>query len=232
MDKPFLENCLSKGMSLEAIGGEVGRHPSTVSYWLRKYGLIANGRSRHSPKGDVDPARLRAMVDAGASLREIAEEFDAGYSTIRYWLGQLGLATERSRRLKQSQEARSQGLRRTYLTCPRHGRTAFFARPDGAFRCSRCNSEAVAKRRRKVKSILVEEAGGRCAICGFSEHPGALQFHHLDPSTKEFHLSHGGFTRAIDKARAEAAKCVLLCANCHALVEAGVKEVPERGTVK
>jgi predicted HNH restriction endonuclease len=26
--------------------------------------------------------------------------------------------------------------------------------------------------------------------------------------------------------RDEAQKCVLLCANCHALVEAGVKEVP------
>jgi len=26
--------------------------------------------------------------------------------------------------------------------------------------------------------------------------------------------------------RTEAGKCVLLCANCHALVEAGVKEVP------
>ena len=26
--------------------------------------------------------------------------------------------------------------------------------------------------------------------------------------------------------RAEAEKCVLLCANCHALVEAGVKKAP------
>jgi copper chaperone CopZ len=26
--------------------------------------------------------------------------------------------------------------------------------------------------------------------------------------------------------RAEAEKCILLCANCHALVEAGVKNVP------
>jgi predicted HNH restriction endonuclease len=26
--------------------------------------------------------------------------------------------------------------------------------------------------------------------------------------------------------RAEAGKCVLLCANCHALVEAGIKNLP------
>jgi predicted HNH restriction endonuclease len=32
-------------------------------------------------------------------------------------------------------------------------------------------------------------------------------------------------TRGIGWMRAEARKCVLLCANCHALVEAGVKKV-------
>jgi hypothetical protein len=35
-----------------------------------------------------------------------------------------------------------------------------------------------------------------------------------------------GITRAIDAVRAEAAKCVLLCSNCHAEVEAGFTEVP------
>jgi hypothetical protein len=63
-------------------------------------------------------------------------------------------------------------------------------------------------------------------LCGFAEHPAALQFHHLDPSIKEFHLSQRGYTRSIRRMRAEASKCVLLCANCHALVEAGVEEVP------
>jgi hypothetical protein len=33
-------------------------------------------------------------------------------------------------------------------------------------RCKRCRSEAVAKRRKRVKQILVEESGGRCALCG------------------------------------------------------------------
>ena len=73
---------------------------------------------------------------------------------------------------------------------------------------------------------LVKEAGGACAICGFSSHPRALEFHHVDPATKKFHLSYQGLTRGIREMRAEAAKCVLLCANCHALVEAGVKKVP------
>jgi DNA-binding transcriptional ArsR family regulator len=225
MEKEFLENCLAKGMSLETIGEQTGKHPSTVSYWLKKCGLTANGSSRHSPKGSVDRARLSELVSQGASIREIAKEFDVGYSTIRYWLERLGLETDRMTRVRETKEARELGLRRTYLRCLKHGHTAFFARPDGGFRCAKCSTSAVSERRRTVKRQLVEEAGGRCLLCGFDDHPAALQFHHLDPSQKEFHLSHRGFTRCIEKARAEAAKCVLLCANCHALVEVGAREL-------
>ncbi|HEV2820015.1 MAG TPA: hypothetical protein VGW11_05860, partial [Solirubrobacteraceae bacterium] len=49
----------------------------------------------------------------------------------------------------------------------------------------------------------------------------ALHFHHVDPKTKAFSLSFAGVTRSIAAAREEAAKCVLVCANCHAEVEAG-----------
>jgi hypothetical protein len=54
----------------------------------------------------------------------------------------------------------------------------------------------------------------------------ALQFHHLDPATKHFSLGRKGVARSLEKARAEAQKCLLLCANCHAEVEAGVLGLP------
>jgi hypothetical protein len=54
----------------------------------------------------------------------------------------------------------------------------------------------------------------------------ALQFHHVDPETKHFSLGRRGVARALEKARAEAQTCVLLCANCHAEVEAGVLALP------
>jgi hypothetical protein len=77
-----------------------------------------------------------------------------------------------------------------------------------------------------VKRILVEEAGGRCMLCGYERCIAALEFHHREPSQKSFGLSRRGITRAIDKVRAEAAKCALLCSNCHAEVEAGVATLP------
>lgn len=77
------------------------------------------------------------------------------------------------------------------------------------------------RRRRRIKQQLVEEAGGRCAICGYARSPAALVFHHLDPTQKRFHLARNGYTRSLARAREEAGKCLLLCANCHAEVEAG-----------
>jgi hypothetical protein len=110
--------------------------------------------------------------------------------------------------------------------CPKHGVTRFYVRSDGGFRCARCSADSVSRRRREVKRTLVKEAGGACVICGFDEHPAALQFHHLNPEAKDFNLSNKGLTKAITRMRAEARKCVLLCANCHALVGVGARVLP------
>ena len=70
--------------------------------------------------------------------------------------------------------------------------------------------------------MLVEDAGGRCLLCGYDRYTGALQFHHLDPAEKSFGLGLRGVARSLERFRAEARKCVVLCASCHAEVEAGV----------
>jgi hypothetical protein len=62
---------------------------------------------------------------------------------------------------------------------------------------------------------------GRPRLC----HHAALQFHHVDPSTKAFTVRDGD-TRSLARMRDEASKCVLLCANCHAEVEAGLARLP------
>jgi Zn finger protein HypA/HybF involved in hydrogenase expression len=62
--------------------------------------------------------------------------------------------------------------------------------------------------------------------CGFDAYVGALQFHHRDPATKAFEVSRQGITRSLERLRLEARKCVLLCANCHAMVEAGILALP------
>jgi hypothetical protein len=77
-----------------------------------------------------------------------------------------------------------------------------------------------------MKEALVAEAGGACEVCGYSRCLGALQFHHIDPAAKRYALAGRGITRSLAEAREEAKKCVLLCSNCHAEVEAGVRQLP------
>jgi transposase-like protein len=224
MDKRFLEDCLAKGMSLEAIGEQIGKHPSTVGYWLKKHGLSAHGAEKYARRGALREADLVKLVEGGATVEEIAAEFDRNPSTIRYWLGRYGLETinPRGRRRRRCGD----GARFATFKCERHGVTEFVLEGCGYYRCKRCRSAAVARRRRTIKCQLVEEAGGACAVCGYSRWLGALQFHHVESHSKEFHLAQGGYSRSIARSRAEMKKCVLLCANCHSEVEGGFATLP------
>jgi transposase len=221
MDKRFLEDCLAQGMSLEAISERVGKHPSTVGYWLKKYGLRARGREVHAPKGQIEKSQLVGLIEEGFSLREIAERLGRSITAVRYWIDRYGVKRERCRR-----RVVPGGSKKETMLCRRHGSTVFILEGRGSYRCTRCRAEAVGRRRRVIKRTLVREAGGRCVICGYSRCQRALQFHHLDPASKEFHLGHAGHCRSIARSRAEARKCALLCANCHAEVEAGMAEMP------
>lgn len=223
MERRFLEECLARKLSLDAIGELTGKHPSTVSYWLKKYGLTANGTEKYAPRGSVSRDELEALVEKGATLAEMAGELDRSASTIRYWLDrhELKITNRRGRRPRSGD---SSGIAR--FKCRRHGVTEFILEGRGYFRCKQCRAAAVARRRKVVKEKLVEEAGGACALCGYARCLNALQFHHVDPSSKEFHLAHRGHSRSIARSRAEMRKCVLLCANCHAEVEGGFATLP------
>jgi transposase-like protein len=220
MERRFLEECLTKGMSLEAIGREAGKHPSTVGYWVRKHGLAACGANKYAPRGAVDKEALARLAERGATVKEMAEALDRNASTIRYWLRRYEIQTM-SRR-----DRCEGGPRFATFRCRRHGETQFVLEGRGYYRCKRCRSGAVSRRRRTVKRQLVAEAGGACAVCGYSRWPGALQFHHVESKAKKFHLAQGGYSRSIARSRAEMEKCVLLCANCHAEVEGGFATLP------
>jgi transposase len=221
MQKEFLEECLAEGMSLEAIGQQVGKHESTVSHWLKKYGLSAARAERHAAKGGLSKDELERLLAAGLSLREIARRTGRSLATIRHWMRRYELKPN-PRRKRGSDGASREAVSR----CKHHGETNFVREGRGYYRCKRCRVERVSQRRRQIKRKLVEEAGGKCLICGYDRCQQVLQFHHLDPTTKEFHLGQNGVTRSLAKSRAEARKCILLCANCHGEVEAGITSVP------
>jgi transposase len=218
MDRSWLERELAAGRSIEALAREAGRHPSTVAYWVNKHGLASAHAGKHSARGALERAVLGELVERGMTQQQMAGVLGLGATTVRYWLKKHGLRTARAERPPRGEEPAAV-IRR----CSTHGYTTFaLTGTQGRYRCKLCRSERVAARRRAVKRILVEEAGGCCQLCGYARCPGALQFHHLEPGRKAFGLATNGIARSLPRAREEARKCVLVRANCHAEIEAGI----------
>jgi hypothetical protein len=84
--------------------------------------------------------------------------------------------------------------------------------------------DAVAKRRRRLREMALEYKGGKCVFCGYAKCSKALDFHHL--GDKKFGLSERGLTRSWEIIKAELDKCILVCANCHRELHAGLLQLP------
>jgi len=109
-------------------------------------------------------------------------------------------------------------------------------------RCNRCNSfkhrsdfylrkepgrenvpyaackECTNSQQRDTKKWAVDYKGGKCNDCGYNRCMSALEFHHLDPSKKDFIISRAKYYKdetTRKTIQAELDKCVLVCSNCH-----------------
>ena len=51
-----------------------------------------------------------------------------------------------------------------------------------------------------------------------------MEFHHLDPTQKDFGISSNS-NRAWEKIRIELDKCVLVCSNCHREIHEGIIKI-------
>ena len=213
---------LEEGRSIESIARELGRPPSTVAYWVNKHGLTSQHARRHAARGGIERDELEALLDEGP-----VDSRDGGATRRVVHDGSPLAPASRAddaagRRLAETAPARAAGAETTEAHCPVHGVTTFVRRgadgvplpavPDRA----RCTGVGAS-----VKRVLVDEAGGACVLCGYDRSLAGLHFHHLDPAEKSFALSRQGVTRSMARLAPKPAKCVLLCSNCHAEVEAG-----------
>jgi len=87
-----------------------------------------------------------------------------------------------------------------------------------------CSSCRVSDSRRNKKTALIEYKGGKCVVCNYNKCQQALQFHHKDPNEKEFAVGNSRNLN-IGKLKAEVDKCLLVCANCHAEIHAGLIDI-------
>lgn len=81
--------------------------------------------------------------------------------------------------------------------------------------CKVCTNRQTIDRQREFKRKCVEYKGGKCQICGYNKCNGALEFHHISSSLKEFQVSKNGLKKFDDSIKCEIDKCMILCSNCH-----------------
>jgi hypothetical protein len=65
----------------------------------------------------------------------------------------------------------------------------------------------------QVKQQAVALLGGKCTDCQQEFPMSVFDFHHIDPTQKDFSV--GKYKIWNDRLQAELKKCILLCANCH-----------------
>lgn len=80
--------------------------------------------------------------------------------------------------------------------------------------------ERNAKRRATGKALIDEARSCGCSLCG-EDDLSCLEFHHKDPSEKEFQIGGSGTNFNLDRIRSEIEKCIVVCANCHKKIHAG-----------
>lgn len=102
--------------------------------------------------------------------------------------------------------------------CPRcksiKPRSAFFEKRLFQNYCRICSTEKKREDSRKRKQDAVDYKGGKCERCGYSKSLRALDFHHKDPSQKDFNIQERRSSN-LGKIKSELDKCLLLCKNCH-----------------
>lgn len=88
--------------------------------------------------------------------------------------------------------------------------------------CRLCSRKQGSYARSELKLVAVEYKGGKCSNCGYFRCVNALDFHHVDPSSKEHEINILIKNRVqFDSLKKELDKCVLLCSNCHREHHAG-----------
>jgi len=77
----------------------------------------------------------------------------------------------------------------------------------------RCKAHYSVYKRNLLKTQLVEKMGGKCSACNGVFHISVYDFHHMHD--KKDSISTMLLNCSEEEIFQEAAKCILLCANCH-----------------
>lgn len=83
-----------------------------------------------------------------------------------------------------------------------------------------------AKYKQQTRDLITELKKSGCVVCG-EQTQCCLDFHHKDQNTKEFSIASAKGRITVKSMLTETNKCVIVCANCHRKLHAGLIKLPE-----
>ena len=167
----------------------------------------------------------------GKSIKQIAKELNCAKSTVSYHCNKAGLGGDGINRkiLTEYEIDKIKELYINFITknvlAEEFGVSVYevekhikglkrYSRFDESLTKKQKQVIVVTEKRRKLKEMAIEYKGGKCEKCGYDKCKSALEFHHLDPTQKDFGVG-SGHTRSWDKIKKELNKCIMVCSNCH-----------------
>lgn len=91
--------------------------------------------------------------------------------------------------------------------------------------CYECMPEGIQYSRSDFLNLIRKQRGGKCERCGYNKYLGALDFHHKDPSKKDFTVGDRDFR--LKDCIEETKKCILICSNCHREIHANLWKIED-----
>lgn len=203
-EKEKIENLIKLGKTNKQIAESLNLSIGTLRRRIKQYNL-----NRFSQKENLitvsDKSEIINLYNSGLTCLEISNKLKIHRITVSRHLKKIGIKIEK--RLPEKKRKAIINKIKNCLICDKEvGRRTNI--------CMGCYTNT---RRFKIKKWMIEYKGGKCTDCGVKNLDiSCYDFHHLDPSKKDFNLS--GINSAkisLEKVKKELDKCVLLCANCH-----------------
>ena len=143
------------------------------------------------------------------------KEFEAIKSTKKYCSLECNNAMRRQKYAERERVPKDISYKGEEKICPICGKI-FSPKTAMAHQrtcCYDCMPDGMQLTRGMFLAKIKESRGGKCIRCGYDKCLKALEFHHIDPSKKDFTISNDHF-KLLDAVE-ETKKCILICSNCH-----------------
>lgn len=166
----------------------------------------------------MEKQTLVDYINLNYSTYQISTLIGKSQTTIRYWLKKYNIKTNHIS-IKNRVKSNTTPLTFCCSKCKIiKSITDFYPRKNRTNPYSYCRSCAVAiasAQTQRFKLKCLEYKGNSCSRCGYNKYIGALEFHHIDPTQKDFGIGRVNLRQFSDTIKRELDKCVVLCSNCH-----------------